>query len=270
MMMVVAMRVIMAVTVMMSAGQQPRAGDIDRQTKHGDRDRLVEADGNRIEQPRYGFITDQQRNHRQNDGAGVSRQVAEFAGTEGETAIVGIFAGIGVSQRGQQQRSGMRRHMQSVGNKRQRAEQSAADDFGDHHDAAKDDHRPGPAFGFFVVFAQKDVIVRRAESSVGIGHGCSSLQIGVDHFDELIRRLGVKRAGIPVGVDEMGADVVLDHLRHQAGNAAADARDHVHDALASRLFGQRPLDRFNLAPNAAYPGKQLLLLSDRVCHGAQI
>src|ERR1700688_710092 len=67
----------------------------------------------------------------------------------------------------------------------------------------------------------------------------------------------------------MGANVVLDHLRHQAGNAAADARDHVHDALASRLFGQRSLDRFDLAANAAYPGEQLLLLSDGVCHGAR-
>ena len=45
MMMVVAMRVIMAVTVMMSTGQQPRAGDVHRQTNHRDRDRLVEADG---------------------------------------------------------------------------------------------------------------------------------------------------------------------------------------------------------------------------------
>ena len=172
MMMVVAMRVIM--TVMMSAGQQPHAGDVHRQTKHGDRDRLVEADGNRSEQPRYGFITDQQGNHRQNDGAAVSRQVTELAGTEGETAIVGIFAGIGVSQRGQQQRSGMRRHVQSVGNKRQRAEQSPADDFGDHHDAAKDDHRPGSAFGFLVVFGQKDVIVaRHPRDRFCIGHGCS-------------------------------------------------------------------------------------------------
>jgi hypothetical protein len=74
----------------------------------------------------------------------------------------------------------------------------------------------------------------------------------VDYFDELVRRLGVKRGRIPLGIDEMGANVVLDHLRHQAGNAAADARDHVHDALASGLFGQRPLDRFNLAANAAY------------------
>jgi hypothetical protein len=55
----------------------------------------------------------------------------------------------------------MRRHVQPVGDQRQRAEQRTADNFGDHHDAAKDDHRPGPAFGLVVILAEKHVIVRR-------------------------------------------------------------------------------------------------------------
>ena len=53
------MIVIMTMVVVMPAGQQPRARDIDHQAKGSDRDRLVEADGNRIEQARYGFIADQ-------------------------------------------------------------------------------------------------------------------------------------------------------------------------------------------------------------------
>src|SRR6185437_15469237 len=106
--MVMIMGVSMAVTVMMmAAGQQPRARDIDRQTKHGNRDRLVEADGNRVEQARYGLVGDQQRNHRENDGAGICRQIAELAGAEREIAVIGIFAGVGISQRRQQQRAGM-------------------------------------------------------------------------------------------------------------------------------------------------------------------
>ena len=44
MIMAVTMRVTMVVTVMMPAGQQPGADDIDRKTQHRDRDRLVEAD----------------------------------------------------------------------------------------------------------------------------------------------------------------------------------------------------------------------------------
>ena len=56
--MIMIMSVIMAVVVV-PAGQQPRARDIDRQAKGRNRDRLVEADGNRIEQARYGFVADQ-------------------------------------------------------------------------------------------------------------------------------------------------------------------------------------------------------------------
>ncbi len=62
----------------------------------------------------------------------------------------------------------------------------------------------------------------------------------------------------------MGADVVFHHLGHQAGNAAAHARDHMHDAVATGLFVQRPLDRLDLAANAANAGEQLFLLSDGV------
>ena len=66
-MMVMTLRVIMAmvvrltmgVAVVMPAGQQPRARDIDRQANGRNRDRLVEADRNWIEQARYGFVADQ-------------------------------------------------------------------------------------------------------------------------------------------------------------------------------------------------------------------
>jgi hypothetical protein len=40
----------------------------------------------------------------------------------------------------------------------------------------------------------------------------------------------------------------------------------VHDALASSFIVQRPLDRFDLAANAANAGEQLFLFSDCVCH----
>jgi hypothetical protein len=32
----------------------------------------------------------------------------------------------------------------------------------------------------------------------------------MDHFDELIRRVGIKRPRVLLGIDEMGADVVFD------------------------------------------------------------
>src|SRR5438270_8322031 len=96
----------------------------------------------------------------------------------------------------------------------------------------------------------------------------SSLQVGVDHFDQLIRGIRVKRARILLAVDQMGADVVFHHLRHQARYAAANARDQVHDALAAGLLGQRALDRLDLAANAANASEQLFLFPDRMGHDA--
>jgi hypothetical protein len=60
----------------------------------------------------------------------------------------------------------------------------------------------------------------------------------------------------------MGADMILDHLGHQAGDAPTNTCDHVHDAVASGLFGQSALDRFDLTANAAYAGEELSLFSD--------
>ena len=257
----------MTMAVIVPAGQQPGADDIHHQTQHGDRDRFVEADRDRMEQPRYRFIADQQGNHRQHDGAAVSGEVAEFAGAEAETAVVGIFAGKGISQRREQQRAGMRGHVQPVGDQGQRAEQRTADDFGDHHDAAQDDHSPGAAFCLFVIPAQKHMVMgRKLEGLVCIAHRVCSLEISVDHFDELIGRVSVQRAGILVGVYKMGADVVFHHLGHQSGDAATNARNHVHDALAFGLFGEGALNRFDLAANATDARRKLLLVSDRMRH----
>ena len=55
-------------------------------------------------------------------------------------------------------------------------------------------------------------------------------------------------------------------IRSAVGDAAANARNHMHDALAFRLVVQRPLDRFDLAANAADAGEQFFLFSDCVCH----
>jgi hypothetical protein len=42
----------------------------------------------------------------------------------------------------------------------------------------------------------------------------------------------------------------------------------MHDTLAFGFFSQRPLDRLDLAANAADPGEQLFLFSDRMYHPA--
>ena len=70
--------------------------------------------------------------------------------------------------------------------------------------------------------------------------------------------------GVLLGVNQVGANVILDHLRHQAGDAAANARDHMHDPFAVGFLVQRALDGLDLAADAADARHQSLLLFDGV------
>ncbi len=73
-----------------------------------------------------------------------------------------------------------------------------------------------------------------------------------------------------LGVDQMGADVVFDDFRHQAGHGAAHAGDQVHDLFAAGFAVERALDRLDLAADAAHAGQQLLLFADGMGHGGVI
>ena len=52
------------------------------------------------------------------DGARRSRQIPELAGAEAEPVVVGMPARVTIGERGKEQRAGMRRHVQAVGNER--------------------------------------------------------------------------------------------------------------------------------------------------------
>src|SRR5262249_7503113 len=67
-MMTMAMPVAMA--MMISATEQPHAGDIDRESKDRNGYRFSEVDRNGREKATDSFIADQQRDHRQDDRAG--------------------------------------------------------------------------------------------------------------------------------------------------------------------------------------------------------
>ena len=81
---VVVMRVVLT--------QQPGADQIDDQADHGHKNRLAEADGNRAVEPHQAFPADQQRDQRQDHGAGKARQVPYLARAEGEAFIAGVAA----------------------------------------------------------------------------------------------------------------------------------------------------------------------------------
>ena len=180
--------------------------------------------------------------------------------------IVGVLAGIGVGERREQQRAGMRAHVQAVGDQRDRAEQQAADDLGDHHGAAEPDHRPGLALAFLVPLAEEHVAVKGRRGAAVVLIMAASLQIGADDFEQLLGRVGVQRPGMLLGIDEMRPHVILDHLGHQTGHGAARAGDQMHDLFAAGLAVERALDGLDLAPDAAHARQQLVFFADGMGH----
>ena len=105
----------------------------------------------------------------------------------------------------------------------------------------------------------------RIERSV-VGHGASLLQVGMNDFDQLICRICIERAGVLLGIDQMGADVIFHHLGHQTCDTSTDAGNHVHDALALSFFAQRTFDGLNLPAYTADARKQPLFLSDGMAY----
>ena len=150
---------------------------LTRKSEGGDRDRLAKMDRHGRDEAVHRLVADQERDHRQDDRAGETGQIAQLAGAEGEAGIVRMPAGEAVGQRGQQQRAGMGAHVQPVGDQRDRAEQPAADDLGRHHGAAQPDHRPGPALALLVGLAEEDMAMERR---LGGAFGCAAF--GLAHL----------------------------------------------------------------------------------------
>ena len=80
----------------------------------------------------------------------------------------------------------MRAHVQPVGDQGDRAEQSAADNLGDHHRGAEPDHGPRFALALFMPFAEEHVAVKslRVVSLIS-----GSFQIGADDLRAIGRSL---------------------------------------------------------------------------------
>ena len=52
-----------------------------------------------MKEPADGLVPDEERDHRQDDGAAESGEVAELPGAEGKARVLRVVAGIAVSQR---------------------------------------------------------------------------------------------------------------------------------------------------------------------------
>jgi hypothetical protein len=90
------------------------------------------------------------------------------------------------------------------------------------------------------------------------------LQVRLHRFDQF---LGAARSlGIPRRVDDMGLDMVFDHLGHEAVQGAARRDDQVQHRRAALLLLERALDRLDLAAHAADPIQELELFAPRLRH----
>jgi len=152
--------VAMAMRVVVLVAQQPGARDIDAQAKRRDRNGLAKMNGDRAGQPHDRFVCDAERDHSQNDGARKRGEFAKLAGAHRKALVVSVAAGQEISQARNGQRRDMGAHMPAVGNQRDRAEQRAARDLGDHHKGSERDDAPGPALMRGVIRAEKGVIMR--------------------------------------------------------------------------------------------------------------
>jgi hypothetical protein len=94
----------------------------------------------------------------------------------------------------------------------------------------------------------------------------TSSKIAMHDLDQLRRRLGIERLRILGRIDQMSADVILDHLHQQAVDRATATGNLMHDLRAACLAIERALNGFDLAANAAYPVQKLLLVANDVAH----
>jgi hypothetical protein len=94
----------------------------------------------------------------------------------------------------------------------------------------------------------------------------SLFEIRPHHVDEVFRGVGAFSVGMGRGIDQMHADVVLDHLAHQAVDGSAGGRDELQDVATAELLLQCTLDRFDLPANTPHAVYELGFLSDGMGH----
>ena len=101
--------------VVVTAAQKPCARDVHSEAEAGDRDGFGEMDRHRGKQTADRLVADQQRDHREDDGARETGEIAQLAGAEGETRIIGMPPRVAIGKGGKQQRARMGAHMHPVG-----------------------------------------------------------------------------------------------------------------------------------------------------------
>jgi hypothetical protein len=95
--------------------------------------------------------------------------------------------------------------------------------------------------------------------------GGSSLEIGVDDVDELIRSLYARLTR--TSPDQVFPHVILKNLCEETIHGTARGGKKMHDVRAVRLSFERALHGFHLTSDATDTVEQLLLVANGMSHG---
>src|SRR6516225_1710964 len=112
-----------------------------------------------MKQPPDALIPDQESDHRQHEGAGKGREVAELSGAEDKTFVSRVSASVGIRKGSDHESACMSRHMQAIGDQCHRSPQKPADNLRNHHSAAQGNHGPTAPLISGVILAEKDVLM---------------------------------------------------------------------------------------------------------------
>ena len=169
MMMMMMMMGAMIMPLMMIGAEQPGARKVHDQTKHGDPDRLGVGDRHRADEPLGGLDRDPDREDRENERAGKTRQIAHLAGTEGKSRIVRMSTSKPVGKGCDAQGTCMGRHVNAIGEERHRSGPQASDDL-DHHHCGGQRNDIACASLMRVVRGAEEVVIMGERIGVGVVH----------------------------------------------------------------------------------------------------
>jgi hypothetical protein len=111
---------------------------------------------------------------------------------------------------------------------------------------------------------QKSFTVAGGKGGRGIMDAVNLLQVGAHYVDQFFS--GLRALGLMARLDQVRANVILDHLGHQSVDGAAGAGDELQHVGAADLLVERPFDGFDLSANAPDAIEQLGFFTNRVTH----
>src|ERR1700757_18538 len=90
--------------------------------------------------------------------------------------------------------------------------------------------------------------------------------IGADHLDELVGAPAAAGVTRNRRTRHVGAQVLLDHFRHEPVGGAAECGNLLHDLSAALLRLERSLQRLHLAAYPPHACEQARLVADGMAH----